>query len=374
MDVSRGSLLYLAQALKTKLSIPVIGVGRLDRPAILHQAISEGQADFVAVARALIADPDYAVKALEGRDQDIRPCVACNFCLLCLHHGEPVRCAVNPYIGRDLLDLQPLRRKMKVMVVGGGPAGLSAAATAAKRGAGVKLYEKQGRLGGVVNLGQRPPFKASLQDFTDYLVKMAKQSGVEMITGKTVTTETVRREAPDMVIMATGATALQPEVTGLDSEKQMFSPLDVLGSDEIKPGKYLVVGGGAGGLELAEFLAESETEITVIEMTDQIGQGLHPTRLNCMLDRITESGVRLMKNTRLTAIQGDMVDVETSGEMMTLGPFNYIVFAVGFKSDTRLADEIGDDARIVLIGDAVRPRTIYEAVKEGFEAALNLED
>jgi 2,4-dienoyl-CoA reductase-like NADH-dependent reductase (Old Yellow Enzyme family)/thioredoxin reductase len=372
MDVNRGSLLHLSQALKQTISIPIIGVGRLDRPAIFKQAIADEQADFAAVARALIADPQYAVKVLDKREKEIRPCIACNFCLVCLHRNEPVRCAVNPYLGQDLLHIQPLKKPTKVMVVGGGPAGLSAAAISAERGARVKLFEKNQDLGGVINLGMRPPFKEPLQDLVDYLVKTAVDNGVDIQIGVNVTSEKIRQEAPDQLIIATGATSLLPEIEGIHTHDQVFTTLEAMDSKYQRPGKYLIVGGGAGGLELAEFLAAEAIEITILEMTETLGKGLHSTRLQLMLERIENAGIKLLTQTRLIAIQGQNVQVETTGGVTTLGPFDVIIFTTGDQSINQLASEANRDQAVSVIGDAVRQRTIFEAIKEGFDAALNL--
>jgi len=372
MEIPRGSLLHLPRALKQAVSIPVIGVGRLDRPEIFQQTIADGSADMAAAARALIADPEYVLKVISKRDQEIRPCIACNFCLLCLHRNEPVRCSVNPYLGQDLLILSPLAHPPKVIVVGGGPAGLSAAATAAARGARVKLFEKDNAVGGVVNLGKKPPFKNVLQDFIDYLEKMAVAHHVDIQTGVTATADIIRKEAPDRIIIATGATSLWPRMNGLDTHDRVLSAPEALALEQTPPGKYLIVGGGAGGLELAEFLASDGVDITVIEMMDQIGSGLHVTRQLLMLERIEAAGVRLQKHTRLVAIEGKTVKVETRNGSKTLGPFDCIVFAIGYQSNTHLADEIKPDRRVTVIGDAVRPRSIFESIREGFEAGLNL--
>ncbi len=249
MEVPRGSLLHLAQALKRIVSIPVIGVGRLDRPEVFRKAVEEGYADIAAAGRALIADPEYAAKVMEGRDKEIRPCLACNYCLVCLHRGENVQCAVNPLVGRDLLQLRPLAKKLKVVVVGGGPAGLSAAATAAERGARVQVLEKENVPGGMLNAAKVPPHKEAIQELIDYLGGQAVANGVEIKTGSAARVADILSLAPDRVIVATGSTSLSIRADGLANNERVVLCEDLLRSERVVKGcKYLVVGGGAGGL------------------------------------------------------------------------------------------------------------------------------
>jgi NADPH-dependent 2,4-dienoyl-CoA reductase/sulfur reductase-like enzyme len=372
MEVARGSILPLARAFKKEISVPVIGVGRLDRPETFRKAISEEYADMAAVARSLIADPEYVAKTLAAQDEEIRPCVACNFCLVCLHRGEALRCAVNPCVGDDLIQLQPVKSERNVVVVGGGPAGLSCAAYAAARGARVKLYEKNSDLGGMIRLGMRPPFKDVLKDLVDYLTRQAQKEGVDILTETETTAEILRGENADRIVIATGATAIKLPVEGAEAGDNIFSAEDILGSQDIDPGQYLVIGGGAVGLETAEILAESKASVTVIEMMDVIGSGLHATRLHLLLERLSLSDVTIMNRTKLIAVEDQWVRVESEERLTRLGPFDYYVFAVGSKSNRDLVDALEQKLPVEVIGDAVQPRTIYEAVREGFESALQL--
>jgi 2,4-dienoyl-CoA reductase-like NADH-dependent reductase (Old Yellow Enzyme family)/thioredoxin reductase len=372
MEVARGSLLPLAHALKKKISIPVIGVGRLDRPETFRNAISEEYVDMAAVARSVIADPEYVAKTIAAQDEEIRPCVACNFCLVCLHRGDALRCAVNPCVGDDLIQLQPIKSERNIVVVGGGPAGLSCAAHAAARGARVKLYEKNSDLGGMVRLGMRPPFKEVLKDLVDYLTRQAQKEGVDILTETEATAEIIRGENADRIVIATGTTAAKPPVEGAKSGDHVFSAEDILGSQNIDSGRYLVIGGGAVGLETAEILAESKAAVTVIEMTDVIGRGLHATRLHLLLERLTRYGVSLLNLTKLIAIEDQWARVESEEKLGRLGPFDNFVFAVGSKSNRDLVEALDQKLPVEVIGDAVQPRTIYEAVREGFESALRL--
>ena len=374
MEVSRGSLLYLARALKEVVSIPVIGVGRLDRPDVLRKAVEEGDADIAGVGRALMADPEYVKKTIEGRDEAIRPCLACNFCLVCLHRNENVQCAVNPLVGRDLLQPAPLKKKTKVLVVGGGPAGLSAATSAAARGARVTLLEKDGEPGGLLNAAKVPPHKEAIQELIDFLVRQATDAGVEIRLGKVGNVADILSFEPDTAIIATGSTSISIRAEGLENNPRVVLCEDLLRSGQVlKGGKYVVVGGGAGGLEAAEFLGERGAEVTLIEMMENVGKGLHATRLHLTLERLDKMNAKIMTKTRLESVDGGLVHALAEAGPIALGPFDHIVMAVGYRSEKGPAQALDGKVPVTVVGDALQPRSIYEAVKEGFDAACNLD-
>jgi 2,4-dienoyl-CoA reductase-like NADH-dependent reductase (Old Yellow Enzyme family)/thioredoxin reductase len=371
-DIPRGPSLMLARSLQQIVSVPVICVGRMDRPGPFREAVEGGHASMVAAARALIADPDFVRKIHEGREVEIRPCIACNHCLHCLHRGEAVRCTVNPFVGRDLLEIEPIEGSARILVVGGGPAGLTAASLAAKRGADVEIWEREDRLGGALNVAAVPPHKEVLGDLSDFLASDARRAGVRIHLG--------REAGPDIwdmgrfthILIATGARPVDPPFETPDPQCVVTAE-ELLGTGVVAPGRYLVVGGGMVGLETADHLsARPGVEVTVVEMCPQFGAGVAPIRLKLVLDRLIKAGANLLARTRVLAVNGSWVDLELPPGRITLGPFKGVVLAAGYRSDTRLTRSSGDDRRLIVIGDARSPGTINEAVTEACNSALEL--
>ncbi|MEW6261617.1 MAG: FAD-dependent oxidoreductase [Thermodesulfobacteriota bacterium] len=371
-EVTRGSELVLARALQEAVRLPVMGVGRLDRPRYFLKAVAEGGVALVAAGRALIADPEYAAKIRQGRFEAIRPCLACNFCLACLHRGEAVRCAVNPDLGRELEEIEPLARPLKVAVAGGGPGGLTAAATAARRGARVTLFEAGTSWGGTLNLAKQAPFKEPIQDLIDFLVREARAAGVEMISGRALSPADLPGLDPEEVILATGARPIRPDLPGLDSGP-VFTAEKMLVDPPADAGVDLIIGGGLVGLETALRLSEAGRDVTVVEMTDQPGQGLGQIRLRLILDRLKMAGVNLLLNTKVLAVENNMVRVRIGRVETRLGPFDALILAVGYQSDPAVKDWPSDRVPTTIVGDAREPRSIHEAISEGRRAALKLD-
>ena len=370
-DVPRGRLLVYGRALQQTVSIPVIGVGRLDRPAVFREAVEGGHVGMVAAARAFIADPEFAVKIEQHRENEIRPCLACNYCLTCLHQGKVLRCTVNPFIGRDLLQMEPLSKPVRVLVAGGGPAGLTVATAAALRGARVRLIEKRPTLGGMLNIAARPPYKEPIADLAHYLEDRARSAGVIVELERDFSPAMLAEHEPEEVIVASGSLPWAPECICM-SDSRVVAAESILQRDTIHPGRYLVVGGGLVGLETAEYLAERGAEVTVVEMLDQVGAGLGPMRLKLMLDRLIKAGVNLLVKTRVIAVLDGSLRVETGGKEHTLGPCEAVVVAAGYRCNPVLATVIGEGVKVQVIGDACRARSIVEAIGEGLDAAMNI--
>lgn len=370
-DVPRGRLLVYGRALQQTVSIPVIGVGRLDRPEAFREAVEGGHVAMAAAARAFISDPEFALKIEQKREGEIRPCLACNYCLTCLHQGKALRCTVNPYVGRDLLEPKPLAKPVRVIVLGGGPAGLSAAAAAAKRGARVHLIDRRPVPGGTLLIADRPPFKEPIADFARYLEAQALSAGVTLEMGREFTPALLAEHHPDEVIVASGALPWAPSCLCM-SDGGMIAAEEILQCGEVRPGRYLVVGGGLVGLETAEYLACRGCEVTVVEMLDQVGAGLGPLRLKLMLDRMVKAGINLLTRTKVIAVEDRSLRVETAGRQYSLGPCEAVVVAAGYRGNPIPEAAFGKAIKVQVIGDARKARSIVEAVGEGLDAALNI--
>ena len=209
MFLPRGFLLALAERIRAAVGVPVVAVGRLDDPEVAESALAEGRADLVAVGRALIADPDWPRKALAGELDRIRPCISCNACVDLVANAKAARCAVNPEVGRDhTWRLEPASAPRRVMVVGSGPAGMEAARIARLRGHDVSIWERDPQLGGKLDVASRAPSKGTVLTFRDYQARILEELGVEIHTGAEVGDATVAAEAPDVVVLATGAKSI----------------------------------------------------------------------------------------------------------------------------------------------------------------------
>ncbi|MBX6772861.1 MAG: FAD-dependent oxidoreductase [Chloroflexi bacterium] len=367
MDIDRGWLAADAARIKEVVSLPVIAVGRLDDPLLAEQVLASGAADLIAIGRGLLTDPQLPSKAQRGDLAAITPCIACNqACIAFLMHDRPISCLLNPSCGRER-DFAIVRapRPKRVLVAGGGPAGLEAARVLAERGHRVQLVEADNRLGGEFALAAIPPKKEEIANALAGMIRQVERQDVEIFMRTMASRELVERLHPDTVLVCTGARPVRLPVPGVETEKVVFAR-DVLRGDCRVGRRVLVIGAGPVGLETSEFLAVQGSEVTVVEVTGSVGVGLEEGHRHWVLNTLGQYGARLLDRTLVDAIESDgAVRVWRDGKGETLGPFDTIVLAAGYRSNDELYRQIQTIVpEVYLIGDAVRPRSAVEAILE----------
>ncbi|MFC1592996.1 FAD-dependent oxidoreductase [Candidatus Omnitrophota bacterium] len=361
-----GCLVELAAAIKKVVKVPIITVGKLN-PVLGERVLEEGKADFIAMGRALIADPELANKAREGRFEDIRPCIYCNLGCRDTRWQNPdltVTCSVSPQCGHELdyeLEPTPAAFPKRVVVVGGGLAGMEAARNLSLRGHEVSLYEKEDRLGGQWNIvaAYRPDVAA----LTAYLSRGLEKGGVKVFLNQAVDTRLIQEVNPDAVVIAAGATQVIPDIPDVEGENVVLASDVLRGRVEVGQ-NVVIIGGRLVGLETALFLAERGKRVSVVDIV-KIAQNVGLTMKLSLREKLINSGVYLYPYTTTCFITKEGVHAINDVEWMFLQA-DTVVLAVGSKSENRLAEEIkGLVPEIYTIGDCVEPRNSQAAIHEG---------
>lgn len=377
MAYDEGWRVYLAEAIKKEVNIPVITVGVIRTPQMADQIIADGKADFVAIGRGLITDPEFALKAAGDQAANINKCIVCN--IGCVGDGifnsNHMRCTVNPAVGREkeLGTIYPAALSRRVVVVGGGPAGMEAARVAAMRGHNVTLLEKGRQLGGQMLLAAKPPHKDKINWFTDFLKNELTRLNVDVRLGQEATGDSVMALTPDAVIVATGARPAQPEFT-YPATKPVIQAWDVLsGQVTVGAGQVVIVGGGEVGLETAEFLAEQGVSPVVLEMASDVGLDIEPISRIDLLARLAKLGVELVTGVMVTEVTAQAVQGLDAARRPVSYPADTVVLALGSESVNDLVPQIQNKvAEVYVIGDARLPRRIMEATYEGLVSAVSI--
>lgn len=383
--IPRNTLMPLAEAIKkTVPDMPVIANGAISVPQEADEAISGGQCDMVAVGRALVADPHWASKAQSGNSQDITPCIRCNICHHQLWLGTPLCCSVNPYVLKESDRYLPEPKvKKKVMVIGGGPAGMRAAVTAARRGHEVTLYEKKPYVGGMMYPGSRPQFKDDVNRLLEWFKNQLNQNNVELKLNTTVTADMVEEINPDALVIAIGADPIMPDVSGMD-KPHVDSAVNILTDISKYQGqKAVVVGGGEVGCETACFLADNGYEVTLVEILRDILVETEITEIKLRLtDLMKEKNIKVMTETKLNAITDEGAEVivpyDTQMGLAQGGreeglEADLVAIAVNQKPDNELIKILSMKAlEVHTIGDCVDVARIKEAVEAGEQTGRTL--
>ncbi|MBI2918925.1 MAG: FAD-dependent oxidoreductase [Chloroflexi bacterium] len=380
----QGTILTVAATVKRAVSVPVIAVGKISDPDYADGVLARGQADFVALGRPLLADPQWPNKAREGRVQDIRRCIYCTMCSLVggrdLAKYPSVSCSINPGLaatwrGEDYSRLEPAAKSRRVLVAGGGLAGMHAATVLARRGHRVSLYEATGELGGQWRVAYHQDYKkdSNFPEILELTIRELKASGVEVHLNSALTPEVVKREAPDAVVVATGASPATPEIPGVGStaNPEVVQGNDVLMGSEVKGQRAVVIGAGYVGMETALHLAERGKRVSLLTRS-KVGRKVGLTIRRTLLERLTESGVYVFSDSPVVEIVPGAVKYLSDGEYRYLKA-DVVVLAVGAKAEAGLAKALAEaGVEVHTIGDVVEPRDAFSAFHEAAALARRL--
>lgn len=366
----------MAVEIKKHVKVPVATIGGLNDPAQMEEIIASGKADVVYMGRALLADPFLPRKVTENRDDEIVRCLRCFTCMAERAATSTRRCTVNPLIGRECEgdEVVPAPVKKKVLVAGGGPGGLYAAYTAARRGHQVVLCEKENELGGILKSEQALPFKYEMYQLTGIYKKLARDAGVEIRLNTEVTQEYAEKENADALIIAVGSEPLVPPIPGLNGDNVVvvnnyYREKDKVGSEVV------VMGGGLAGCECAIHLAQEGKTVRLVEMRDELAPDANVRHRPLMLKQMDELGEKLIICTGHKALKvtTEGVVCQDKDGKEVLVPGGSVICALGQRSRSTVVDELRDAAPFVrVIGDAAKVSTITNAVYWGHHAALDI--
>ena len=374
MFEEHGRNVYLAAEIKKHVSVPVATIGGLNDPVQMEEIIASGKADVVYMARALLADPELPRKVMENRDEDIVHCMRCFVCMAERAVTATRRCSLNPLIGRELegTEIRPAPVSKKVLVAGGGPGGLEATLTAAKRGHRVILCEKEGQTGGILKEEQAIPFKHEMYQLGVTLEKLARDAGVEIRLNTEVTPELVEKEAPDALIVAVGSSPIRPPIPGLDGENVILVNDYYLHRDQVAD-QVVVLGGGLAGSELAIHLAREGKTVHLVEMRDELAPDANLRHRPILLSELDKQRVNIHTGYTGREVRADGVLCATKDGKEVLVPGTTVICALGQRPNTAAVDALRPTAPwVTVIGDCGKVSNITNAVYQGYHAALDV--
>ncbi|MHA1762431.1 MAG: oxidoreductase [Promethearchaeota archaeon] len=405
MDVPPGCYTYLAENIKKNVSIPIFSSNRINTPELAEEVLQAGKADAICMGRPLIADPYLPIKAKNGDLQAIMNCVACNQgCFDNVFRMMPISCLRNARAGKEArTKLKPIKEKKKVMVIGSGPSGLEAARIAATRGHEVHVFEKDDKIGGLLNIILKPQGRYEFQKMIDNYNYWIQKLGIQLHLETEVTLETVKQFNPDFIVYAAGALPVKPPIKGID-KPHVFWANDVLNGDAPVGKNSVIIGGGATGIELAIYLAKygslseqafsfltfykaleidvalkmmhrGRNKVTVLEQLPKLGSALGRTTKWVLLDKCDALGVKMLTNVKVTEIGNNFVNyIDAQGTEQQINDVDCVYYATGVKPKEELLKKIKSLGKysIKKVGDARNPQTVMEAVDTGYKVGNSI--
>ena len=401
MDVPEGCYTYLAENIKRNVSIPVFASNRINDPIMAEQMLMADKADAICIGRGLIADPDLPIKAQKGDLRDIMSCVACNQgCFDSVFRMMPIACLRNARAGKEArTKLKAIKKKKKVMVIGTGPAGLEAARIARIRGHEVLLFEKDDKIGGLLNVIWIPPGRNEFKRMIENYAYWIQKHKIILYLETEVTTEIIKYYNPDVVFVATGSTPIKPPIPGIDNS-HVFWANDAFSGDAPIGRNNVIIGGGATGIELALYIAKYGTlsreafefltfykalesddalemlhkgkkRVTVLEKLPRLGSILGRTTKWVLLDKCNLLGINLITNVNVSEIGENYVNyIDSKGSDQIIDDVDAVYYATGIQSNDGLFKEIKSlGIEVYKIGDARKPATVMEAIEKAYKTA-----
>ena len=369
---------YLASEVKKVVDIPVIAANLIRSPKQAEMQLEEGTQDFISLGRPLIADPHWPNKVKSGNENLIKRCVCCLYCFESMMKGAYKythgNCSVNPFVGRENVSLKQNGNGRKVLIIGAGCAGLTAAELLSKRGFDITVLEKESKQGGQLNLASKPPHKEKINWVCEDLLSNAINSGAKVLFNTKADKDIIASYSPEIVITATGGNAIHPKSFNGDNVVTVTQVLN--GNIDISNKKVAVIGSGMTGLETSELLVSKGNKVTVVEMADKIAPGAWFQQLDDALPVLEKAGTEFLTSHKLLSVSSSGIELENLKEKKAVAiKVDLVVLSLGVRSDNSLYNDIknSDSYKVYNIGDSKKIGRIANATESAYQLVMNIE-
>lgn len=396
MFVPQGAFVYLAAAIKENVDIPVVACNRINNLLLAEKILRDGLVNFIGMGRAFIADPEILIKAKKGKINEIRHCVACNQgCFDSVFEVEPISCLVNPVAGREKNKIKRTKNKKNILIIGTGPAGCEAARILKMRGHKVEIFDKEKEIGGQLRLASALPERSEFKEIIKYYENQIKSLRIKLHLNSEVNYSKIKEKNPDVVIIATGAVQIKPEIKGIENKNVIYA-FDILSGEKILGKNVVVIGGGGVGVETALYLKrrksidekdiffvikhnllspekaisllQNNKKVTIVEMLDKIGRDIGKSTRWSFIQELKNYGIEIITSAKVEEIKETGVQVKDR-----FIEADNVVIAVGTKPENKLKEELKDLAKeIYVIGDASSPRKAIDAIYDGYKIGCEI--